>query len=339
MPRRRRHDHPGALHHVMHRGIARRTAFESQDDVRFFLSRLVREVWRGELAVEAFVIMQTHFHLLVRSLRGNLSDAMKRILFVYAMYFNRTRDRDGSLFRIRFLSKRVDSAAYRALLYSYFDDNPVHAGLVARPEEYRHGSAFWYARHRGPKWLLREWAEAEVMKMTGAETYVPVDYGRRFATKITPAIRQWVQRRLISRGEDLGEVDDLLAAPAPSVRAWMEERAAVADGTRPFLPILPAQTIDDLLAQARKDDEVWSCRIGTKRHDPYELLRPGLLRAACGLSQNEIAIRLCLHPSSIRRRLVSHRTAANNDERYAERAAELLKAALTEVFGEAASRP
>ena len=183
--------------------------------------------------------------------------------------------------------------------------------------------------------MSREWAEAEVRKMTGAAAYSPLDYGRRFATKITPAIRELVERRLCKRGDDLGEVDDLLAAPPPTVRAWMEERAAVADGTRPFLPILPAQTIEELLDRARRDDGGWTCRIGTKRLDPFELLGPGLLKAACGLTQSEIAIRLGMHPSGVRRRLVSHKTATRNDDHYAEYAVQLLQTALADVFGEA----
>ena len=65
MPRLPRRDAPGRWFHVMNRGIARRTVFESREDVRYFLSRVARAVRRGEIEVHSFCIMATHFHLLV----------------------------------------------------------------------------------------------------------------------------------------------------------------------------------------------------------------------------------------------------------------------------------
>ena len=47
MPRHGRVDCPGMLHHVMNRGLARRTVFETKQDARFFLALLAREVRRG----------------------------------------------------------------------------------------------------------------------------------------------------------------------------------------------------------------------------------------------------------------------------------------------------
>lgn len=63
----------------MNRGIARRSVFESRADVRYFLSRLARAVRRRELEVHAYCVMTTHYHLLVRSPLGRLSEGMRRI--------------------------------------------------------------------------------------------------------------------------------------------------------------------------------------------------------------------------------------------------------------------
>ena len=43
MPRNPRFDEPGCLHHVVNRGIARRTVFETRADERYFLSRARRQ--------------------------------------------------------------------------------------------------------------------------------------------------------------------------------------------------------------------------------------------------------------------------------------------------------
>ena len=131
MARRSRQDEPGRWHHVMNRAIARRTLFEDRTDVRYFLSRLAREVRAGRLEMQAWSVMGTHFHLLVRSPRGELSQAMRRAQSEYVCHFNRRHRRDGTLIRGRFLSKPVTTERHRRVLVAYIDQNPVVAGMSA----------------------------------------------------------------------------------------------------------------------------------------------------------------------------------------------------------------
>src|SRR5436190_877467 len=130
MPRRPRADRPGRLHHVMNRGIARRTVFETRADRRKFLALLAREVREGGIELHAFVILGTHYHLLVRSLDGRLSETMRRVQNAYVRWFNRMRRRDGPLFRGRFRSIPLESTRYAHTLIRYIDQNPVEARLV-----------------------------------------------------------------------------------------------------------------------------------------------------------------------------------------------------------------
>ena len=81
----------------MNRGIARRTLFERREDFRYFSAQLARAVHRGEIEVHAFCLMTTHYPLLVRSPRGELARAMGRAQLAYSRWFNRSRQRDGSL--------------------------------------------------------------------------------------------------------------------------------------------------------------------------------------------------------------------------------------------------
>jgi len=133
MGRTPRHDGPGEWHHVMNRGIARRTVFENRRDVRFFLSRLARAVRAGWIEVHAYCVMTTQFQLLVHSKDPRLSRTMQRVLNDDVRWFNRGRKRDGPLFRGRFRSQPVDSLEYRRRLVRYIDDNPVLARLVPVP--------------------------------------------------------------------------------------------------------------------------------------------------------------------------------------------------------------
>ena len=153
----------GAWHHVMNRGIARRSVFQGRAPARYFCSRLARVVRLGMLEVHAFSLVTTHFHLLVRSPQGRLSEAMRVVQNEFVRWFNRRNRRDGALFRGRFLSKPVESLSYRRTLVRYIDQNPVLAGLVQRAADYPYGSAWHYASMRGPLWLTRDWVEASVI--------------------------------------------------------------------------------------------------------------------------------------------------------------------------------
>ena len=67
MARRPRQDHPGSWHHVFARGLAHRTVFESERDIRVFKCLLALEVRRGTLEVHCRVFVTTHVHMLLRS--------------------------------------------------------------------------------------------------------------------------------------------------------------------------------------------------------------------------------------------------------------------------------
>ncbi len=70
MARSPRIDYEGAWHHVYNRGIAKRAMFETAADVRAFLDLLGEEVARGRIEVHVFCVLTTHFHRLLRGLRG-----------------------------------------------------------------------------------------------------------------------------------------------------------------------------------------------------------------------------------------------------------------------------
>ena len=155
MGRLPRRDYPGAWHHVLNRGLAQRSIFEHVQDIRFFMSLLARMVRQGSLELHAYTILTNHFHLLLRSVEGQFSEAVGWIERRYVRYFNRSRNRDGPLFRGRFTSREVSSAGYWETLIRYIDQNAVIAGIVARSSDYPHCSAFRYSKANGPVWLER----------------------------------------------------------------------------------------------------------------------------------------------------------------------------------------
>ena len=135
MPRGPRLDIPGALHHVMVRGIDRQNIFLSDADRNDLLCRLGEGVLRSGLRVYAWALMSNHFHVLLRSGSEGLSTTMRRLLTGYAVRFNRRHRRWGHLFQNRYKSILVEEDSYLLELVRYVHLNPLRAGVVNRLED------------------------------------------------------------------------------------------------------------------------------------------------------------------------------------------------------------
>ncbi|MGQ0614483.1 MAG: transposase [Planctomycetaceae bacterium] len=305
MPRRPRFDAPDTWHHVMNRGIARRTILENDLDRRFFLSLLAREGRAGRLIVHAFSLMLTHFHLLVYSPVGQLSEAMRRIQNRYARWFNRTRRRDGSLFRGRFLSKPIDSVHYRRNVLVYIHDNAVHAGLVAQPEEYAWSSAAHLSKAERPHWLATDWVDEEV-GARGAGATGAARLAAAFPSRVDEEFRAWVERQLSERLPDRDEDVALRYAGSQQVVRWTLRKSELADGTRPWQPVAPSGVVDRLVQTERRRVGPLLGLFKRKTKDAWTVLRAGLLRLLAGTTHDEIALRVARHPGTISRDVRDH---------------------------------
>jgi len=67
MPRKARIDAPGALHHVISRGIGRRKVFHDNEDRDFFIERLAKVVSDTESQCFAWALIPNHFHLVLKT--------------------------------------------------------------------------------------------------------------------------------------------------------------------------------------------------------------------------------------------------------------------------------
>ena len=108
MARRARIDYEGALHHVMVRGLERRTIFQDEQDRESFLNRLETALEKTDAKCHAFALMPNHAHLLITSGKHKLSRAIQSLLTRYAGYYNWRHHRSGRLFQNRFKSILCD---------------------------------------------------------------------------------------------------------------------------------------------------------------------------------------------------------------------------------------
>jgi len=135
MPRQARLDIPGALHHIMVRGIDKSDIFRDDEDKAQFLERLGQNVEEGKCTVYAWVLMSNHVHILFRSGKAGISTVMRKLLTWYAQYFNRKHRRTGHLFENRYKSILCDEDNYLLALIRYIHLNPIRANLVTTLEQ------------------------------------------------------------------------------------------------------------------------------------------------------------------------------------------------------------
>lgn len=135
MPRQARLDIPGALHHIMLRGINKSSIFEDDKDRLHFLDRLGANVAAADAQVYAWVLMTNHVHILFKSGRHGISEVMRKQLTWYAQYYNRRHGRTGHLFENRYKSVLCDEDNYLLALIRYIHLNPIRAGMVRTRDE------------------------------------------------------------------------------------------------------------------------------------------------------------------------------------------------------------
>lgn len=130
MPRKARIDAPGALHHIIVRGIERREIFKDDADRINFLDRLGKVLSETGTKCFAWALIPNHFHLLLRTGACPLSTVMRRLLTGHAMNFNRRHRRSGQLFQNRYKSILCQEDTYLLELVRYIHLNPIRARLV-----------------------------------------------------------------------------------------------------------------------------------------------------------------------------------------------------------------
>jgi putative transposase len=130
MPRQSRIDAPGALHHVIIRGIERCVIFRDDKDRDAFLDRLGGILVESSTPCYAWSLMSNHAHFLFRTGKIPVARVMRKLLTGYAVTFNRRHHRHGHLFQNRYKSILCEEDAYLKELVRYIHLNPLRAGIV-----------------------------------------------------------------------------------------------------------------------------------------------------------------------------------------------------------------
>ena len=143
---------PGGIYHVYNRVSRGEHVFRDEAEAMIFLKRLASTKRRDGFQILAWCVMSNHYHLAVRMGEVALSRSMRTVHHRMALSFNRRHQVQGPLWQGRYRSKLVEDSDYLQQLILYIHLNPVAAGLVNDPAEYRwsgHGEVLRGRRSRG----------------------------------------------------------------------------------------------------------------------------------------------------------------------------------------------
>ena len=145
----------GQPQHVIQRGNNRSPIFASDNDYEFFLACLREAANSHGCSVHAYVLMTNHIHLLATpATASSLPKVLQSVGRRYVQHFNHAYRRTGTLWEGRYRATVIDSERYLLTCMRYIELNPVRAGMIADPGDYRWSSYAANALGHAPGWLV-----------------------------------------------------------------------------------------------------------------------------------------------------------------------------------------
>jgi putative transposase len=170
MPRRKRLEGHGLIHHACHRGVDGEFVFRTDEDRIGYLAMLAATVSRYGWLCLSYCLMGTHLHLLVETPEPNFGLGMQWLHGHYGGCFNRQYKRDGHLFQGRYHDEPILTEAHLVNAVGYIAVNPVEAGLCRDPREWRWGSHHDVVAGTQRRWMAHERLAARLEAISGSRS-------------------------------------------------------------------------------------------------------------------------------------------------------------------------
>ena len=132
MSRALRIQYQDAIYHVTCRGNGGKSIFLDNNDSYRFVELLIESLNDYQVRLLSYVLMSNHFHMIIQTVRANLSEFMRRFNICYTSWFNRHHNTYGHLYQGRYKAILVDANNYLIELSRYVHLNPVRVGKLKR---------------------------------------------------------------------------------------------------------------------------------------------------------------------------------------------------------------
>lgn len=145
MSRTPRKNKNGKIHHIIVQGINKEYIFENEKYKKYY----IKQITNNEVLIIAYCIMDNHAHILICSDEINkISKYMQKINTAFAKFYNEEENRVGYVFKDRYKSEVITNSKYLKTCIAYIHNNPVKAGMVTHPKEYKFSSYNKYLEHQ-----------------------------------------------------------------------------------------------------------------------------------------------------------------------------------------------
>ncbi len=203
----------------MNRGAGRRIVFRDDCERQLFVDQLAQFEERFGIEVHGFCLMGNHYHAVLRSGAGRLSEAMAWLGSRFTLAVNAERDVDGAIFRGRFHSVHVERDEHLDWLHRYVNSNPTDLGWTRPLADYPwSGLATTLGDRSDQPWLRTDYFRSRFG--AGAcrlETFVE-------AARVPGPL--WVSGSSGSSIDEVLAAVELASGPGPDVNSVAEQRAA-----------------------------------------------------------------------------------------------------------------
>lgn len=223
MARQARQKSESGIYHVVMRGTNRQDIFYDEEDYWRFLQAIARTKPENNFELYGFCLMTNHVHLLIHEKDEAVAKTMQRIATRYAWWYNNKYERSGHVFQGRYGSECVEDDGYLLTAIRYIHNNPVKAGMVSKPENYRWSSIkAYYGGHNYPAGLTNT---GLVLGIFAQERAAAVRRFREFMNMETQdtCLEDYINRRKTDE-EVKAEIDEILKDTPLSAMLGMSKR-------------------------------------------------------------------------------------------------------------------
>jgi len=134
----------GATYHVTGKINRSERIFEPVKVKELFLDIVKRAKNKYKFKLINFCVMDNHVHMEIKpGKKEKLSNIMRWIFSVFAIYYNKANGLKGHVWQDRFHSKVIEDKQHIIDVFNYIRDNPLKAGMVNETKDYPYGGVYY----------------------------------------------------------------------------------------------------------------------------------------------------------------------------------------------------
>lgn len=139
MPRRLRNSMKASFFHIVVQGVQKKYIFDKDEDKEQYIRFMIKKC--ENITILAYCVMSNHGHILIKTENIEyMQKWMHKVNTNYAIFYNRKYNREGYVFNDRYFSQEIANVKHLYACMKYIHNNPVKAGICAKPEEYSYST-------------------------------------------------------------------------------------------------------------------------------------------------------------------------------------------------------